>query len=73
MTKTEMINTHAAIAIAVIAVVVGAIRPNPLFSFPSLTMLNFPLTPNRLSSPNCCCSTMRRFPAGDALMHPPVK
>lgn len=76
MANTEMINTHAAMAIAVIAVVAGVMRPNALLPFPSLAVLSFPLIPNRLSSPNCCCSiplAMRRLPAGDAFMHPPEK
>lgn len=73
MANSEIVNTHAEIAMAVIAVVVGVMWPNPLFPFASLAVLNFPFIPNGLSSPNCCCSTMRRLPAGDALMHPPVK
>lgn len=79
MANTEMINTHAAMAIAVIAVVAGVMRPNPLLPFPSFDPLSLLLIPNRLSSPpppNCCCSiplAMRRLPAGDAFMHPPKK
>lgn len=71
MPNTEMINTHAAMAIAVIAVVAGV---NTLLPFASLAVLSFPLIPNRPSSPNCCCVipfAMRRLPAGDAFMHPP--
>lgn len=79
MVNTEMINTHAAMAIAVIAVVAGVMRPNALLPFTSLAVLSFPLMPNRPSSPplpppNCCCwmpFAMRRLPAGDAFMHPP--
>lgn len=69
-----MIKTHAASAIAVIAVVADVMLPNPLLPISSLTLFSFP--PSRLSSPNCCCSiplAMRRLPAGDAFMHPPVK
>lgn len=75
--NTEMINTHAAMAIAVIAVVAGVMRPNALLPFASFAVLSFPLIPNRPSSPplpNCCCwmpFAMRRLPAGDAFMHPP--
>lgn len=78
MANTETITTHAAMAIAVIAVVAGVMWPNPLLPFPSFDMLSLLLIPNRLSSPppNCCCSTplaMRRFPAGDAFIQPPEK
>lgn len=74
MTNTEMINRHAATAMAVIAVVAGVMRPNALLPLASLAVFSFPLIPNRPSSPNCCCSipfAMRRLPAGDAFMHPP--
>lgn len=72
MANSEMIKAHAVRAIAVIGVVPDIMRPYPLLPFSSLIMLSFPVIPNRLSSPNCCCSlAMRRLPAGDAFMQPP--